>query len=249
MRLKQSRSSVKFGISIFFLFCLTGCASSQTDQAMKLVTLQDYAQDICAAASKSEYPQIFKDLKAIQSNPQARKLSNYQRINSLIEEVKPLIDGTSKYTAGLKFFCEDLKKYKQFEKIPSDNEKFEKWRLESKSQSFQNSNSSDGNPRRDPPSDYLRPLNKMYPHWMRDAAGPLTGTRSDFGIIEVLYNANSKCTIWIFSSYSNFERFNQVWGHTFQFNYPHSDKFGNTYATENSIYSTTCAMEYSDVYG
>ena len=247
MQLKQITIPRTFGILILCLFSLTGCASGEKSQEKKIASMQNYAKDLCEAADKNDFVQVYKDLKAIKADKKAKNLGSIARIESLMEETKLLKEGTSKYTAGLTFFCEDLKTYKKIENIPSFEE-IRKAQLKAKN-SMRNSGSTYRSYQFITPEDYLLQLNGKYPHWMRDTAGPLTGSRSDFGIIDVLYNANSRCTLWIFSSYSNFERFNQVWGNSFKFNYPNSDKFGNTYATENSIYSTTCAMEYSDVYG
>lgn len=249
MRLKSNRYFLQISLCVLGLLLLPGCGSGEVAKKSTPTNLQEYAENVCDAVSADNYGQVLKSLRAIKLDPDARDLKSYGRIDGLISEALLLNDGSSRYRAGLKFFCDDLNTYKYFKFIP-DEKDVQKAQEKSKT-SFQNSDpvSSSTNSAISAPSDYLAPLNRIYPHWMKDISGPLTGSRSDFGIIDILFNANSKCSIWIFSSFANFERFNQVWGNSFKFNYPGKDRFGNIYATENSIYSTTCAMEYVDVFG
>ena len=247
-RINSNKTSFKISISILSLSLLSGCASTGNIKKANSDTLQDYAVSVCDSISANNYGQVLEKLRMIKHHPDAKNLKSYKRYDSLIEEAKLLKDNSSKYTAGLRFFCDDLKMYKTISDIPSFEE-IQKAQAKSK-KSFQNSGpTSSTNSVRAAPKDYLAVLNRTYPHWVKDISGPLTGSRSDFGIIDVLFNANSRCSLWIFSSFANFERFNQVWGNSFKFNYPAKDKFGNIYATENSIYSTTCAMEYANVFG
>ena len=249
VQINSNKTSFKISLCILSLSLLSGCASGENAKKTSPATLQDYAAGVCDSFSANNYVQVLENLRMIKLHPDAKDLKSYKRVEDLIKQTKLLIDNSSKYTAELRFFCDDLKTYKTIINIPSI-EKIQKAQENSKT-SFQNSgpSSSSSNSVRSAPNDYLAPLNRMYPHWVKDISGPLTGSRSDFGIIDVLFNVNSRCSLWIFSSFANFERFNQVWGNTFTFNYPAKDQFGNIYATENSIYSTTCAMEYSDVFG
>ena len=226
-----------------FGFVLSSCSSNEQSALQSPTEIS--VESVCVLIQDEDWDAARRNFKRIRLNilnsDMDRKFFISAKVGQLERDSLAISNGDIGRVSQIKNFCDGVRQNKPLVKLAEE--------IKSKSVDYNPISNENDTSITQGPSDYLRPLNDKFPHWTRDVSGPLTGSRSDFGIVDVLYNANSKCSIWIFSSFGNFVKFNNAWGNTFSFNYPSEDRFGNTYVTENSIYSTTCAMEYSDVFG
>lgn len=240
---KSFRRSISVTTLGFLILVLSGCSSSEkTVTAPQQEVSVQAACDQVKAGDNVVASKIFRKVREeILNSELDRKFFISAKINQLRIKLEAAQNGTNPNLVEIKSFCNGVENDIPLDKLVE--------RIKIKNETYDPDQNKVPKAASRVTIDYLKELNDKFPHWTRDIAGPLTGSRSDFGINDVLFNANSKCSIWIFSSFNNFVKFNNAWGNTFAFNYPAEDRFGNTFVTENSIYSTTCALEYSEVFG
>ena len=100
-------------------------------------------------------------------------------------------------------------------------------------------------------SDYVSVLKVKGSRFYKDPSSALSFNASNYGIVGVFLNNKYDCGIWVFNNMSNFQKFVQEIATPAGFYFYadiRNDSHNNIFAATAGVYSTSCIIDWSDLF-